>query len=189
MTNTTLLETNARSIGQIIDFLAEQGVQTVGFNALIYAGKGTSVGAGLSEDELPPLLEIARERTDHHGQRLIWYAPTQYCHFDPVQMQLGVKACTAALYNMCVEPDGGVIPCQSYYQQLGSMLADPWEQIWNHEISKMLRNREYVPDTCQACPVLAECGGGCPLTLQNQPEQQPIQLTEIPGLTLMEGSA
>jgi radical SAM protein with 4Fe4S-binding SPASM domain len=40
-------------------------------------------------------------------------------------MDLGVKGCTAALYNMCVEPDGAVIPCQSYYQPLGNLMSDP----------------------------------------------------------------
>jgi len=27
-------------------------------------------------------------------------------------MELGVKGCTAAQYNMCVEPNGDVLPCQ-----------------------------------------------------------------------------
>ena len=64
---------------------------TVGLNALIYSGRGATVGTGLREDALPPLLELARQRTEAHNQRLIWYTPTQYCHFDPVQLELGVK--------------------------------------------------------------------------------------------------
>ena len=55
------------------------------------------MGTGLREDALPPLLELARRSTEAHNQRLIWYTPTQYCHFDPVQLELGVKGCTAAL--------------------------------------------------------------------------------------------
>ena len=46
--------------------------------------------------ELPPLLELARAHCEAHDQRLIWYTPTQYCHFDPMQLELGVKGCTAA---------------------------------------------------------------------------------------------
>jgi hypothetical protein len=64
---------------------------------LIYSGSGASVGTGLPESSLPALLELARQRTDASGQRLIWYTPTQYCHFDPLQLDLGVKGCTAAL--------------------------------------------------------------------------------------------
>ena len=85
-------------------------------------------------------------------------------------MQLGVKACTAAAYNMCVEPDGAVIPCQSYYQSIGNLLSDPWEAIWNHELALWLRERRYVPPGCTDCALLAECGGGCPLSL---PSLQP----------------
>lgn len=166
MTNTTMLTPNSSSLAQTLDFLTEVGVPTIGLNALIYSGRGLSAGTGLSESALLPLLELARQHTQRSGQRLIWYTPTQYCHFDPVQQDLGIKGCTAALYNMCVEPDGNVIPCQSYYQPLGNFLDDPWSSIWNHEISKQLRERRYIPGKCVGCALLAECGGGCPLTLQ-----------------------
>jgi radical SAM protein with 4Fe4S-binding SPASM domain len=167
MTNTTLLTTNAPYIDLTLDFLAELGVPTVGLNALIYSGRGAKVGTGLLESALPPLLEMAREKTLANGQRLIWYTPTQYCNFDPVLLDLGVKGCTAALYNMCIEPNGSVIPCQSYYQSLGNILGDSWDSIWNHSLAVYLRERKYVPEACNACGLLPECGGGCPLILQS----------------------
>ena len=163
MTNTTMLQDNAPFLGDTLDFLAESGVPTVGLNALIYSGKGVSVGTGLEERDLVPLLDMARFKTDLHGQRLIWYTPTQYCHFDPMQLDLGVKGCTAALYNMCVEPNGAVIPCQSYYSPLGNLLTDSWESIWNHDLSVSLRERRNIPAKCNGCSLLPECGGGCPL--------------------------
>jgi radical SAM protein with 4Fe4S-binding SPASM domain len=166
MTNTTLLAENSPHLAGTLDFMAELGVPTIGLNALIYSGRGTKVGTGLSEDVLPPLLKLAREKTQANGQRLIWYTPTQYCHFDPMQLELGVKGCTAALYNMCIEPDGGVIPCQSYYQPLGSFLNDPWTSIWNHKLAIALRERTNVPEKCHHCELLSECGGGCPLMWQ-----------------------
>jgi radical SAM protein with 4Fe4S-binding SPASM domain len=164
MTNTTMLRTNVHKIPNTLDFLAELGVPTIGLNALIYSGRGQTVGTGLPEKDLPPLLDLARQKTDARGQRLIWYTPTQYCHFDPMQLELGVKGCTAALYNMCVEPDGKVIPCQSYYQPLGSLLEDSWESIWNHELAVSLRERRFAPAKCAGCALFAECGGGCPLS-------------------------
>jgi radical SAM protein with 4Fe4S-binding SPASM domain len=164
MTNTTLLRRNSPFLAETLDFLAEQGVPTVGLNALIYSGKGQTVGTGLPERELPPLLALARQRTEAGGQRLIWYTPTQYCHFDPMQLELGVKSCTAARYNMCVEPDGAVIPCQSYYQSLGNLASDPWDSIWNHPLAVHLRERRFAPAKCSGCALLQECGGGCPLS-------------------------
>ena len=175
MTNTTMLQSNYEALGDTLDFLAELGVPTVGLNALIYAGRGCDVGTGLREEQLSPLLELARSKTEAHNQRLIWYTPTQYCKFDPMQYGLGVKGCTAALYNMCVEPDGGVIPCQSYYRQLGNILQDSWDPIWNHDLAVSIRERDYVPEACRRCDLLQACGGGCPLALDvNQPDVVPV---------------
>jgi len=174
MTNTTMLRTNAHTIPATLDFLADTGVPTVGLNALIYSGRGSMVGTGLAESELLPLLEVARKKTAARGQRLIWYSPTQYCGFDPMTLDLGVKGCTAALYNMCVEPDGGVLPCQSYYHQLGNLLSDSWDSIWNHDLAVRLRERQALPEKCTGCVLLAECGGGCPLQLE-----QPLALETV----------
>ncbi len=176
MTNTTMLRHNVPTLDATLDFLADLGVPTVGLNALIYAGRGKHVGTGVSPQELPPLLEMARTKTQAAGQKLIWYTPTQYCHFDPLQLELGVKGCTAALYNMCIEPDGGVLPCQSYYRQVGNILRDPWPQIWEHELCVSLRERQYVPAACNDCALLPECGAGCPLALEDMPAPQPVVL-------------
>jgi radical SAM protein with 4Fe4S-binding SPASM domain len=163
MTNTTMLRTNVHMIPDTLDFLADTGVPTIGLNALIYSGNGLTVGTGLQENELQPILDIATKKTGERGQRLIWYTPTQYCEFDPTASNLGVKGCTAALYSMCIESNGDVIPCQSYYQALGNILSDPWDSIWNHRLSTQLRERQNLPIKCEGCPVLVECGGGCPL--------------------------
>ncbi len=175
MTNTTLLASNAHTIVDTVRFLADLGVPTVGINALIHAGRGATVGTGLTESALEPLLISIREETERQGMRLVWYTPTQYCHFDPVQLELGVKACTAARYNMCVEPDGNVIPCQSYHETVGNLLRDPWPAIWNHDLSLWLRERRYLPEACAQCPALTECGGGCPLSLSvTRPQPQAL---------------
>jgi len=171
MTNTTMLRDNISALPATLDFLGELGVPTVGLNALIYSGRGATVGTGLAESELTPLLEIARAKTEAHNQRLIWYTPTQYCGFDPMSLDLGVKGCTAALYNMCVEPDGGVLPCQSYYHQLGNLLTDEWDTIWNHELAIRLRERKGLPEKCSGCALLSECGGGCPLQFPSNEKQ------------------
>ena len=165
-TNTTLTHENVAGIEETVAFIASLGVPTFACNSLIYAGRGASVGTGFREGELAPILERVREAANRHGLRLIWYTPTQYCAFSPLQLELGVKACTAALYNMCVEPDGAVIPCQSYYEPLGHILRDPWEAIWNHDLAQALRERRYAPEKCRECPEFPLCGGGCPLYLK-----------------------
>jgi radical SAM protein with 4Fe4S-binding SPASM domain len=169
MTNTTMLRTNVDTIPATLDFLADLGVPTIGLNALIYSGNGLTVGTGLDESELHPILDIAVQKTEARGQRLIWYTPTQYCQFDPTRQNLGVKGCTAALYSMCIESNGNVLPCQSYYTSLGNMLDDEWDSIWNHELSVRLRERKGLPAKCDGCGLVAECGGGCPLKFEPNP--------------------
>ncbi|MBM4426106.1 MAG: radical SAM protein [Chloroflexi bacterium] len=167
MTNTTMLRTNVHTIPATLDFLADLGVPTIGLNALIYSGQGLTVGTGLRESELQPVLDIATKKTAERGQKLIWYTPTQYCEFDPTAHNLGVKGCTAALYSMCIESNGNVLPCQSYYHPLGNFLTDAWDSIWNHQLSTQLRERQNLPFKCETCPVVVECGGGCPLQFEN----------------------
>lgn len=176
MTNTTMLRTNVHTIPDTLDFLADVGVPTIGLNALIYSGQGLTVGTGLRESELQPVLDIATRKTAERGQKLIWYTPTQYCEFDPTAHNLGVKGCTASLYSMCIESNGNVLPCQSYYHPLGSFLADSWDSIWNHKLSVQLRERQNLPFKCETCPVVVECGGGCPLQFENHRENYGVNL-------------
>jgi radical SAM protein with 4Fe4S-binding SPASM domain len=180
MTNTTLLRTNSSSLTDTLNYLSALGVPTVGLNGLIYSGRGASVDESISENDLPALLEIAKAHAANSGQRLIWYTPTMYCHFNPVESNLGVKGCTAALYNMCIEPDGSVLPCQSYYHSLGNFLEDSWDSIWNHSLSKSIRERAYVPEGCHYCDLVDTCGAGCPLHLQNNPEMKPQPVNALP---------
>ncbi len=171
MTNTTMLQENSAGVAETLDFLGKTGVPTIGLNALIYSGRGKTVGTGLPESALTPLLTLARQYTDRYQQRLIWYTPTEYCNFDPMQLELGVKGCTAARYNMCIEPNGDVLPCQSYYTSLGNIKTHPWSAIWNHSLAQSLRSRSEVQEKCLDCGLLNECGGGCPLQHAGYKEQ------------------
>lgn len=171
MTNTTLLKNNTADLEKTLQFLSDLKVPTIGLNGLIFSGRGISVGEGIHEEELPELLSLATNFTQAHHQRLIWYTPTQYCHFDPVSFGLGVKGCTAASYNMCIEPDGSVLPCQSYYHSLGNILKNEWKAIWEHPLAQSLRTHSYLQEKCKGCNLLAECGGGCPLYLEHQSEK------------------
>ncbi len=166
-TNTTLLTHNAtvQDVKALADFLNNLGVKTIGLNALIYAGKGKEVESGISAEKLPELLQAAKDAVKNNGQKLLWYTPTQYCVFDPMNEGLGYKTCTAAKYSMCIEPDGNVLPCQSWYEPVGNILNDPWEQIWNAPLCKRLRYKEYMPQKCSECESLNICSCGCPLEI------------------------
>jgi radical SAM protein with 4Fe4S-binding SPASM domain len=169
-TNTTLSKQNAPDFLDTVNFIKSLHVDAFGCNSLIYSGKANEVSKelALSIETLNELLPKIGDKANQLGLKFLWYTPTQYCHFDPVQLGLGVKTCTAAMINMCVGPNGDVYPCQSYFESLGNILVDAWEKIWNNPLSLKIRNREYVEPKCKDCPQLQVCGGGCPLELQNK---------------------
>ena len=173
-TNTTLSKNNVDDFLSTIDFIKSLGVDAFGCNSLIYSGKATGASQefALSTEDLKTLLPGIRNKAQMIGLKFLWYTPTQYCNFDPVSLGLGVKSCTAAMINACVGPNGDVYPCQSYFESLGNILAEPWEKIWNHPLAERIRRREYVEDKCKNCNELQVCGGGCPLELQNKENNQ-----------------
>lgn len=167
-TNTTLLTHNAsvEAVNRLSDFLSSLGVKTFGLNALIRSGKGKEVDSAIAVDRLQELLNTAKSAAERNGQRLLWYTPTQYCLFDPVSSGVGYKSCSAAKYSMCVEPDGNVLPCQSWYEAVGNILTDEWKSIWNHPLCLRLRNKEYMPVLCGKCDSRELCTCGCPLEVE-----------------------
>ena len=169
-TNTTLSKYNAPEFLKTIDYIKELGVTAFGCNSLIYSGKANVVSQefALPVEVLESLLTEILDKAQQLSLKFLWYTPTQYCRLDPVQLGLGVKSCTGAMINMCVGPNGDVYPCQSYFESLGNILVDKWEQIWNSPLAVKIRNREYVEQKCKDCPQLQVCGGGCPLELQDK---------------------
>jgi radical SAM protein with 4Fe4S-binding SPASM domain len=172
VTNTTLSKINLDSVETTIDFLHDLGVKHFACNSLIYSGKAPAIAAdfALEETSLEPVLNRIKEKTQRLNMEFTWYTPTQYCEVSPLELDLGIKSCSACRINMAIEPDGTVIPCQSYtIAPLGNILRDNWKKIWNNPICEKVRKRRYAPEKCYECPSLNICGAGCPLK-SNQPQ-------------------
>jgi radical SAM protein with 4Fe4S-binding SPASM domain len=167
ITNSTLMRYNMNDAEEIIDFLYDKGIRTFAMNGMIYSGGGFAHPAAIPENEMPPLLIRVRDHAENLGMRFLWYTPTEYCRMSPVELEIGAKRCNAGEYSLCIEPNGDVLPCQSYYVSAGNILMDPWETIWNGELFRSFRDREDdpswagLPEKCQQCPDLPLCGGGC----------------------------
>lgn len=163
MTNTTLTPYNIAEIEKTVDFLASIGVEKMAANGIIYAGGGKKPDLSLSLDEMDKTLTRLMNQIEKKKMEFLWYTPTKYCEFNPIEKGLGMKKCTAAHIAMAIEPDGQVIPCQSYFEPLGNILETKWKKIWNHKTAKYLRSNAYLNEECQNCPERELCGGGCPL--------------------------
>ena len=168
ITNTTLTEDNLATFPDLIKAGADMGLTIMACNTLICSGRGTcsKKDMGVSIDALKSTLSKALKVAEGSGVRLEWYSPTCYKLFNPIEFGFGVKACSAAQYNMTIEPDGNVIPCQSWFKdKLGNILKDPWDQIWTHPIARGFREKSYLKDReeCKECEYLELCYGACPL--------------------------
>lgn len=166
LTNTTLTRANAPEIERTVQFLAELGLPQIAANGMIHSGGGVGNPQSLTEAELAPYVETLFEAAVHHGVNFLWYTPTRYEDLDPTEIGVGIKTCSAARFNLAVEPDGEVLPCQSYFESLGNILTDDWESIWSAPLALRLRRREWVPEECPSCTNFPLCGGGCPLLYQ-----------------------
>jgi radical SAM protein with 4Fe4S-binding SPASM domain len=162
-TNSTVLQQNKNEMVETIEFISGLGVVNVSLNGLIRSGSGKESEA-VTLNEISSLLPQVKEIAEDKKLNFIWYTPTPYCELNPVNMDLGIKQCTACTINMAVEPNGDVLPCQSYYKPLGNLLSDPWEKLWNNDECERFRQREYAPEKCSSCTLLNLCGGACPLS-------------------------
>lgn len=169
ITNTTLTRANADHAPATVDFLHGLGLRTLAMNGMIHAGCGRRHAQAIEPRHLAPLLLAVRARAKELGMRMLWYTPTDYCQLSPLELELGPRRCSAAEYSVCVEPNGDVLPCQSYYVSAGNLLADPWERIWHSPLFRSFRDRAVdpagcgLPPRCWECAELPICGGGCRL--------------------------
>jgi radical SAM protein with 4Fe4S-binding SPASM domain len=173
-TNTTLTRVNVAGIEETFACLAALGVRTVAANAVIRAGGGVHNPDALTVAELGPRLVCARDAARALGLRFLWYTVTRYCELSPLELELGPRRCNAGEYSMCVEPDGAVLPCQSWYEPAGHLLRDPWEAIWDGPLFRSFRCRGAapraagLPERCGTCLDFEVCGGGCRLDRESR---------------------
>ena len=170
ITNTTLTVENAHTFMDLIKWGKEIGLKYMACNTIICSGRGIKYK---KEKELPPielgkLLSDALELANKLDIQLQWYSPTCYLELNPIKLGFGIKQCSAASHNMTIQPDGTVLPCQSWGETIGNILKDKWKNIWKHPVARKLRKHEFLRDKCKNCEYLSTCGGGCPLEYLNR---------------------
>jgi len=181
-TNTTLTRRNEEEAVEVVEFVRSLGIGTFAMNGMICAGGGRHNPEALSEAELVPALERVSRRAEELGMRFLWYTPTEYCRLSPLELGLGPRTCNAAEYSICIEPNGDVLPCQSFYRPAGNLLRDEWPAIWDSALFRQLRMRRENPrgagldERCYYCPDLEVCGGGCPLQREERREEAVIHV-------------
>lgn len=170
--NVTLTKKNYKDLQQLIALMKTLGIRYISTNAIINAGRGVKEKQknGLAERTLKKTLKDACGYTKSLGDiQLNWFLPTCYKNLNPIELGFGQRCCSACQINMMIQPDGSVIPCQSWtHEKLGNFLKDDWNSIWNHSTSLKLRNHGFIKSKdCKDCKDLNLCYGSCPLEVIN----------------------
>lgn len=193
ITNTTLTRRNCHDVTDILDFLQDLGIRTFAMNGMIHTGGGRSNPDAILPEKLVPILARVRDESRARDMRFLWYTPTEYCRLSPLELEIGAKRCNAGEYSVCIEPNGDVLPCQSFYVSAGNIVTDSWEKIWRSDLFLSFRQRDLhpeaagLPEMCRECPEMSVCGGGCRLehqariavTASQQPAGSSITLQSI----------
>ncbi len=166
-TNTTLSKYTINHVEEIVDFLHQLGIKNFGFNALIYSGRAKEAESvfALEPQELKEALEKIKIKAEKNNMHFIWYTPTKYCELNPVEMGLDPKFCSAVKINMLIEPDGTILPCQSWFEPLGNILKDKWKEVTEKKLYQYVKEWRWVPEECNNCPFQNICSYGCPLKI------------------------
>ena len=164
VTNTTLTRANLDTAARTAAFAASLGAKSVAANTIISTGKArTNHVETVPCAWLPSIVEDMQENARAAGARFLWYSPTPYCLFNPFELDLGPKRCSAASGSIAIDPAGKVLPCQSFFVPAGDILKDDWEDIRHGPIFSRVRSWRSGIYACGECPDADLCGGGCPL--------------------------
>ncbi len=96
------------------------------------------------------------------------YTPTQYCHFDPMMLDLGIKVVLPPTTICALNQTETSSPCQSYYQAVGNILTDEWKAIWEHPLCLEIRSAGTSLKNVVFVTFCRNVDGGCPLARDQQ---------------------
>jgi radical SAM protein with 4Fe4S-binding SPASM domain len=163
-TNTTAVRTNLDALERMPALAASLGVRRMSMNLFIPTARSPEAEAlFVPYRKIGPVVDRVRKRAREAGVEFLWYSPTPMCLYNPLARGLGNKNCAACDGLLSVNPRGDVLPCSSWDEGVGNLLAEGFSKVWFGERAASLKNKEYAPAECRACPAFAACQAACPL--------------------------
>ncbi|MGD8240098.1 MAG: radical SAM protein [Armatimonadota bacterium] len=164
-TNTTVSRGNSDCLEQIVDRVAEMGLDRLSMNMVIPCGSALESPdqVWVRYDEIGPAVLRVKHRARERDVEFMWYSPTPYCLFNPIAEGLGNKGCAACDGLLSVAPNGDVLPCSSFEQGVGNLLKHDFRSIWHSPRAEYHKRNEHAPAICRQCEHFHLCNGACPL--------------------------
>jgi radical SAM protein with 4Fe4S-binding SPASM domain len=169
-TNTTVSALNKNGLEPLADLVKALGTGKFSMNMLMPVGSADANMAEtfISYSEIGGVVQEAARLAGERGLEFMWYSPTPMCVFNPVPHGLGNKGCAACDGLLSAAPNGDLLPCSSYPEPLGSLLAyeGRFRDLWEAERPAWFRRKAFAHELCATCADLPLCNGGCPLYWQ-----------------------
>jgi radical SAM protein with 4Fe4S-binding SPASM domain len=155
-----LLATTTPALEETISMLASRGIRNQSFFAV--AEREDEEETVLSAWELPPVATRVEEAATGGAVRFLWEVPVLRRPEVPLARQVCGGPRAAGDVSIRVQPDGAVVPPRGRWESAGNLLANSWEEIWNHPAFRVFREKVESPGRCDRCPGLAICAAACP---------------------------
>lgn len=163
-TNTTLSRPNLAAAAELPAFLASIGIGRFAMNLFIPTVSGdNSDRLFVPYEEIGAVVDSVRRAAKRENMTFYWYSPTPFCLYNPIARGLGNKSCAAADGLLSVAPDGDVLPCSSWDESLGNLLAQDFRNIWFSSAAAYYKEKRFAPESCRSCSSFTACQGACPL--------------------------
>lgn len=164
-TNTTMNLRNLEDCLEMPGFVKDRlGLERFSMNLVIPSGSAAQNEPLLVRySEAGGYLDRILESSTGLGVEFMWYSPTPLCIFNPIIRGLGNKGCAACDGLLSVDSGGDVLPCSSFADPVGNILAQDFREIWDSPRARSYRLKELAHPVCQKCDNLNACHGACPL--------------------------
>lgn len=166
-TNSTLTRANREALLELPRFVASLGVRRMSMNLFIPIGTGRAAAdLFFPYTQAGDFVDAARKRAHEAGVDFFWYSPLPLCMYNTIARGLGNKSCAACDGLLSVSPSGDVLPCSSWPEPVGNLLADGFKPVWFSEKAAWFKQKRYAPDACVQCQSFSACQAACPLYWQ-----------------------
>ncbi len=164
-TNTTINQLNVHQMPDMPRFVREVlDNERFSMNLLVPTGSAiVHPDLIVRYTEIGGWLEKIQAQSKAHDVEFLWYSPTPMCMFNPIPAGLGNHGCSACDGLISVAPNGSVIPCASYDDEVGSLLDNDLVDVWNGDKAKGYRDKALAHPQCRECSQFDICNGACPL--------------------------
>jgi len=179
-TNSTVCTKNMDSLIPLARFVKETWDSPyLSMNMIIRTGSARdNDNTGITYSSIGEIIRPVLDYCRTAGMKFVWYSPTPYCIFNPVDHNLGSKSCACISGLVSVNPSGDILPCSSYNRGVGNLLKHSFEYIWNSDQALYYREKRYVPPVCRGCEYEILCGGGCPLYWEHRGSFREIEAVQ-----------